>query len=113
MLDDADTNVLREQLEESQKMQLNKERLKKKLNAKSNGKEEVQENDARLDPNAEKLPVGVDFSGEEHQGRYLDLVRFHHLFVADVARTFGVSFTEEVKKNASKKRWSWPVGSTR
>jgi len=104
VVDDADTNVLREQLEESQKMQLNKERLKKKLNAKSNGKEEVQENDARLDPNAEKLPVGVDFSGEEHQGRYLDLVRFHHLFVADVARTFGVSFTEEVKKNASKKR---------
>ena len=26
------------------------------------------------------------------------------MFVADVARTFGVSFTEEVKKNASKKR---------
>lgn len=99
-----DTDAMREQLEEQQRIAANKERLRKKLNAKSNGKEEIEEDDARLDPNAEKLPDGVDFSGEEHQGRYLDLVRFHHAFVADVARTFGVSYTEEVKKNASKKR---------
>ncbi|CAL6325085.1 unnamed protein product [Bathycoccus prasinos] len=99
-----DTYAMREQLEEQQKIAANKERLRKKLTAKSNGKEEIEEDDARLDPNAEKLPDGVDFSGEEHQGRYLDLVRFHHAFVADVARTFGVSYTEEVKKNASKKR---------
>ena len=82
--------------------------MKKKLSKKSsNGtkeQQEVAENDARLDPNSERLPDGVDFSGEEHQGRYLDLVRFHHAFVADVARTFGVSFTDEVKKNAAKKR---------
>ena len=99
-----DTDAMREQLEEQQRIAANKERLRKKLTAKSNGKEEIEEDDARLDPNAEKLPDGVDFSGEEHQGRYLDLVRFHHAFVADVARTFGVSYTEEVKKNASKKR---------
>ena len=100
--------ALREKLEEAQKLEAQKERLKKKLSKKSsNGtkeQQEVAENDARLDPNSERLPDGVDFSGEEHQGRYLDLVRFHHAFVADVARTFGVSFTDEVKKNAAKKR---------
>ena len=100
--------ALREKLEEAQKFEAQKERLKKKLSKKSsNGtkeQQEVAENDARLDPNSERLPDGVDFSGEEHQGRYLDLVRFHHAFVADVARTFGVSFTDEVKKNAAKKR---------
>ena len=100
--------ALREKLEEAQKLEAQKERLKKKLCKKSsNGtkeQQEVAENDARLDPNSERLPDGVDFSGEEHQGRYLDLVRFHHAFVADVARTFGVSFTDEVKKNAAKKR---------
>jgi len=83
-----DTDAMREQLEDQQRIAANKERLRKKLTAKSNGKEEIEEDDARLDPNAEKLPDGVDFSGEEHQGRYLDLVRFHHAFVADVARTF-------------------------
>ena len=100
--------ALREKLEEAQKFEAQKERLKKKLSKKSNNgtkeQQEVAENDARLDPNSERLPDGVDFSGEEHQGRYLDLVRFHHAFVADVARTFGVSFTDEVKKNAAKKR---------
>ena len=100
--------ALREKLEEAQKFEAQKERLKKKLSKKSNNgttkEQEVAENDARLDPNSERLPDGVDFSGEEHQGRYLDLVRFHHAFVADVARTFGVSFTDEVKKNAAKKR---------
>ena len=100
--------ALREKLEEAQKLEAQKERLKKKLCKKSsNGtkeQQEVAENDARLDPNSERLPDGVDFSGEEHQGRYLDLVRFHHAFVAFVARTFGVSFTDEVKKNAAKKR---------
>ena len=100
--------ALREKLEEAQKFEAQKERLKKKLSKKSNNgtkeQQEVAENDARLDPNSERLPDGVDFSGEEHQGRYLDLVRFHHAFVTDVARTFGVSFTDEVKKNTAKKR---------
>ena len=48
------------------------------------------ESGARLDPNSERTRRG-GFSGEEHRGRYLDLVRFHHAFVADVARTFGVA----------------------
>ena len=55
------TDAMREQLEEQQRIAANKERLRKKLSAKSNGKEEIEEDDARLDPNAEKLPDGVDF----------------------------------------------------
>jgi splicing factor 3A subunit 3 len=95
------SDVLREQLELEQKNEVIKEKLKKKLGLKG---DDVAENDVRLDPNSEKLPLGIDFSGEEHQGRYLDLVRFHHVFVSDVARTFGTSFTDEVKKNGAKRR---------
>ena len=99
-----DTDAMREQLEEQQRIAANKERLRKKLSARTREKE-IEEDDARLDPNAEKLPDG-GFFGRGTSGQIFGLVRFQHAFVADVARTFGELHRGGRRTRPRRERWS-------